>query len=119
MLASPLWPGLLALALAVAFALGGRRRPAILCAGVAAVCVLAMTPLVGNVMIGWLERPYATARADCDGGDAIVVLAGGFDRDARGPDDYDALSDASVRRLVRALVLLREKPTRRLVVAGG
>jgi uncharacterized SAM-binding protein YcdF (DUF218 family) len=118
-LASPLWPALLAGALAIAFALAGRRRVAAWCAAFAFACVLAMTPLVGNALLGWLEAPYAGPVPACDGGDHVVVLAGGFERAARAPDDHDALSDASVRRLVRAITLARASPARRLVVTGG
>lgn len=119
MLASPLWLALLAGALALALALAGRRRLAVAFAALAGACVVAMTPLFGNALLGWLEAPYEEPRRDCDGGDEVVVLAGGFERAARAPDDYDALSDASVRRLVRALALQREAPARRLVVTGG
>lgn len=119
MLASPLWLALLTGALAVALALAGRRRLAISFAALAGACVVAMTPLFGNALLGWLESPYEQAQPGCDGGDEVVVLAGGFERAPRTPDDYDALSDASVRRLVRALALRREAPSRRLVVTGG
>ncbi|MGV8940235.1 MAG: YdcF family protein [Lysobacter sp.] len=99
------------------------QRPRVLhvaSAVVAVVAVSAMTPLVANLLVGWLERP-AVQSAACavEPPRVAVVMAGGVD--AADPDDADvsALGITSRRRMERAVTWLRAEPGRRLVVAGG
>lgn len=100
-----------------------RRRARTLCVVsgvVAVVAVAAMTPLVANLLVGWLERPaLQSAACAVTPPDIAVVLAGGVD--AADPEDADisALGITSRRRMERAVAWWGAKPGRRLVVAGG
>lgn len=107
------------------FAVGAllpRRRRWLLVLGGAgmAVSVLAMTPVVANRLVGWLEAmPTQPAACAVRPPDVAVVLAGGVDRFARSEDDVSVLSIGSRRRAEKALGWWLERPGRTLVVAGG
>lgn len=99
-----------------------RRRAWLLMLGGAgmAVSVLAMTPVVANLLVGWLEEmPEQPAACAVRPPDVAVVLAGGVDRFARSEEDVSVLSIGSRRRAEKALGWWREQPGRELVVAGG
>src|SRR5690606_519955 len=82
--------------------------------------VLAMTPVFANRLVGWLEAAPVQPRAcETRSPDVAIVLAGGVDRFARSEEDLSVLSISSRRRAEKALGWWREKPGRRLVVAGG
>jgi uncharacterized SAM-binding protein YcdF (DUF218 family) len=87
---------------------------------VAVVAVAAMTPLVANLLVGWLERPVMQS-AGCANTppDIAVVLAGGVDAAYPEEADISALGITSRRRMERAVAWWDAKPGRRLVVAGG
>src|SRR5690606_246973 len=107
------------------FALGAllpRRRKWLLWIGGAGIAgsVLAMTPVFANRLVGWLEAAPGQPRAcETRSPDVAIVLAGGVDRFARSEEDLSVLSISSRRRAEKALGWWREKPGRRLVVAGG
>lgn len=88
--------------------------------GIALVAVMAMTPMVANTLVGYLERPLPAA-----GGCArqppttVVVLAGGRDRTPRAVDDFSGLNAASRRRMDRGVAYWRADTRRVVVVAGG
>lgn len=85
-----------------------------------AVALLAMTPAVANLLVGWLERaPGQPATCIERPPDVAVVLAGGIDGPARSEDDIPVLGIASRRRADAALAWWRAGPGRQLVVAGG
>jgi len=86
-----------------------------------AVCILAwasMTPAVANFFVGRIEARAEPRPGDCESPpDAIVLLAGGFAREPRAPDDWQALNLETVQRVL-ALVE-RDDPARPLLIAGG
>ncbi len=121
-LLSPLSWLLLALLVAC---LGLWRRPSDrwllrICIAVAAVAVLAMTPLAANALVGWLEAPQPTDRACTSSPPQLaVVLAGGVDSVPAHVADLSALGITSRRRVERAAAWWRERSGRSLIVAGG
>lgn len=89
------------------------------CLAFATVAVAATTPLVGNGLLAWLERPVP-ADADCTvPPSTVVVVAGGLDRPPRDAGDFGVLSSASQRRLEAGVQYWREHAGRRLVLTGG
>ncbi len=120
-LLSPLSWLLIVLLLAVpAWRLRASRRWLWLgCLTLAVIAVAAMTPLVANGLLAWLERPV-TADADCASPPStVVVVAGGLDRPPRDAGDFSVLSSASQRRLEKGVQYWREDAGRRLVLTGG
>lgn len=120
-LLSPLSWLLIVLLLAVpAWRLRASRRWLWLgCVTLAVVAVIAMTPLVANGLLAWLERPVA-ADADCAlPPSTVVVVAGGLDRSPRDAGDFSVLSSASQRRLEKGVQYWRAGAGRRLVLTGG
>lgn len=105
------------------FALRARRRWPL---GFAGCLLLGLAGLVGamplgaNLLVGPLEAD-ADAEPGCSAAApmTIVVLAGGADRAPLGPDDFAALSLASLRRLVAAAALWHEQPGRTLIISGA
>ena len=90
------------------------------CVGVAGVAVLAMTPWIANLLVGWLETPSAEP-AWCRRSPpaTAVVLAGAVDVAPRHGGDFGALNIESRRRVERAAAWWHERPGRSLVMAGG
>jgi uncharacterized SAM-binding protein YcdF (DUF218 family) len=80
----------------------------------------AMTPLVANALLAFLEQPVA-GRADCRSSPPalVVVLAGGVDRLPRTRDDFGVLNLASRRRVERGVQRWRERGDTQLVLVGG
>lgn len=119
---SPLtWLLVAVLAACLLLRLGKRRRLALqACAVVATASVVAMTPLVANVLLGNLENAAAGA-SDCGTPmpTTAVVLAGGLSGKASGPDDLVVLGLASRRRLDRAVAWWHEGSGRHLIMSGG
>ncbi|MBN8727794.1 MAG: YdcF family protein [Xanthomonadales bacterium] len=118
-LLSPLGFGLL---VALLLALGGRRLPWWLRrAAVAALlaCVLLVTPLGANALVALLERQVPGPEACNTAPKVVVVLAGGFDFPPRNESDTEALTPASLRRLLAGVALWRRLPQAGLVLAGG
>ncbi|MEG3192358.1 YdcF family protein [Lysobacter sp. D1-1-M9] len=100
-----------------------RSRAKWLAAGCLALAVaawLAMTPLVANSLLDYLERPVA-GPATCltDPPSTVVVLAGGVDRPPQGRADFAVLNLASRRRIERGVQYWREREGRQVVVTGG
>lgn len=119
---SPLSWLLLAIVVFVLGAVLPWRRKWLLCIGGAGmvVSVLVMTPVVANRLVGWLEEmPEQPQACTMRPPDVAIVLAGGVDRFARSEEDVSVLSIDSRRRAEKALGWWRERPGRRLVVAGG
>lgn len=94
----------------------------LLCAGigVAVVAILAMTPLVANALVGWLETRQPTVLACVSSPPQVaVVLAGGVDAEPTAPSDLAALGITSRRRVERAIAWWHERPGRSLIMSGG
>lgn len=86
----------------------------------AAVAVVAMTPMVANALVGWLETRHVAAEACATSPPTVaVVLAGGVDAAPTGPTDLPALAITSRRRVERAVAWWHERPGRSLIIAGG
>lgn len=119
-LLSPLGAGLL---LALLLWLLRRRLPRwALWSGFALelLCYALMTPLGANALVGAIEaRAPRPSQCPAPRPATIVVLAGGMEHAALGPDDASVLSTASVRRLLAAVDLWRATPGATLVVSGG
>lgn len=112
------------LLLAALFAcLAGRRRGRWLqcgCAVVAGISLIAMTPMVANLLVGWLEAPRALpAHCRSSPPGIAVVLAGAVDIAPKDADDFPALNLASRRRVERAVAWWRAAPGRSLIISGG
>lgn len=90
------------------------------CMAVAAVGIVAMTPLMANVLVGWLETPRP-AEAGCitSPPPLAVVLAGGVDARPAGPAQLSALGITSRRRVERAVAWWQQQPGRSLIMSGG
>lgn len=91
---------------------------------VAALCLwwLGATPLTASWALGALERIASAEAAACapPASDArFVVLAGGLRAQPRSAQDVGALSDASLRRTIAAVRLVREFPDSRMLISGG
>lgn len=121
-LISPLSWLLLALLLA---SLASRFRPRArwplrTCAVVAAVAVFAMTPLMANSVLAYLERPAPLA-PECrtNPPSIVVVLGGGLDRTPGDARQYSVLNLASRRRLDGGLRYWQADPRRQIVLSGG
>lgn len=103
--------------------LAGAARPRLRrLAGIAALASLAlMTPWGAYLLAGALELRAASLAASCEGPppQVIVVLGGGLARPAAGPDDLQALSPHSLRRVLAAWQLWLKHPDRKVVIAGG
>jgi uncharacterized SAM-binding protein YcdF (DUF218 family) len=118
-LLSPLGLGVAAALLLV---LGHRRLPRWLRhAGLVAllVCILLVTPLGANALVAVLERQVPDAGRCTSAPRTVVVLAGGFDFEPRNAGDAEALTSASLRRLLAGVALWRRMPDAELVLAGG
>lgn len=88
--------------------------------GVAAIAVLAMTPMTANALIGWLEtQPPAAERCVSSPPQVAVVLAGGVDTVPTNQSDLAALGITSRRRVERAVSWWHEQPGRSLILSGG
>lgn len=86
----------------------------------AAVAVLAMTPMVANALVSWLESQHATAATCATSPPAVaVVLAGGVDTVPTDVADLPALAITSRRRIERAVEWWHQRPGRTLIIAGG
>lgn len=121
-LLSPLtWLLLGLLSAAAGFGMRGRGRWLVRASLVVVVlAVLAMTPLVGNGLIGWLEaQPPIPTRCVASPPHVAVVLAGGVDTVPTGPADLASLGITSRRRVERAVEWWRERPGRALIMSGG
>ena len=111
------------LLLAFVLALSWRRLPrGLRVAGVVIEIVLLflMAPIGANVLVRTVESQAPSASA-CTAPvpTTIVLLDGGTDRRPHGPDDFAALSDSSLHRLLAAVSLWRRTPNARLVISGG
>jgi uncharacterized SAM-binding protein YcdF (DUF218 family) len=76
------------------------------------------TPLVGNVLVGAIERAAPASDAACPAGEAVVLLSGGLARPPRDAEDFAALTPRTLERIGG----LRRRPewhARPLVIAGG
>ena len=100
----------------------GRRRKRVLIGGIAlaAVSILAMTPLVANFLLRVLERT-ATTPEHCRHAmpDLAVVMAGGVDGMPASAAEFSKLTLASRRRAEQAAGWWREEPHRKLLISGG
>lgn len=112
-----------ALLLAVLLVLSWRRLPRIArIVGVLAevVILLAMAPVGANLLVQSVEsRVPPSQSCVAPRPTTIVVLSGGIDRRPRSPQDFTALSESSLHRLLAAVALWRQTPGARLVIAGG
>jgi uncharacterized SAM-binding protein YcdF (DUF218 family) len=80
--------------------------------------VAGMTPIVANALLLTLEGQADPVPGECDGVQAVVLLAGGTHRPAGNVDDFSSLTFSSLQR---ALLYLDRghDPELPLVVAGG
>jgi len=118
-LLSPLGPGLL---VALLLAAVGRRLPGWLRRAAVIVllgCVMLTTPLGANALVALLERQVQAAPACHAAPHTVVVLAGGFDSEPVDDRDWQALSAASLKRLLAGVALWRQVPGGELVLVGG
>ena len=90
------------------------------CTVVVAVAIAAMTPLVANALVGWLEAPRP-AESSCitSPPPLAVVLAGGVDARPAGQAQLSALGITSRRRVERAVAWWQQRPGRVLIMSGG
>ena len=87
--------------------------------GVALICFVLLTPFGANALVDSLES-RVPAVPDCPAApQVIVVLAGGFDAEPDGDGDSEALTAASLRRLLAGIALWRRMPEAQLVLTGG
>ena len=90
------------------------------CIAVAAIAILAMTPLAANGLIGWLEtQAPTTAICVTDPPLVGVVLAGSVDAAPNDEADLPALGITSRRRVERAVAWWQDRPGRSLIMSGG
>lgn len=96
-----------------------RLRGWILFAGMAlaAVSVLAMTPLFANPLLRMLETDTVACLNPPP--TLAIVLAGGVDGPPAAANDFSRLTLASRRRAERAVAWWREQPGRKLLISGG
>lgn len=90
------------------------------CVMLAAIALVAMSPLVANSLLAYLERPIA-AEPDCRTSppSAVVVLAGGVDRWPRNDADFAVLNLASRRRVERGVRYWSERGGTQVLMSGG
>lgn len=76
------------------------------------------TPLVGNVLVGAIERGAGPPGAACAGAEAVVLLSGGLARPPRDDEDFAALTPRTLERVAGLMARAgwRDRP---LIVAGG
>lgn len=121
-LCSPLTWLLVATVLGTIACLGGKRAAWLrrACVALAAVALIAMSPLVANSLLAFLERPVASG-PDCRASppSAVVVLAGGVDRWPTNEADFAVLNLASRRRVERGVRYWRERDGSQVVMTGG
>ena len=80
--------------------------------------VLLCCPLGANILVHWVE-----SRVSAQCGDAppptIVLLAAGLQRQPDSADDFVALEEINIDRILAAIALWRRTPDATLVIAGG
>lgn len=88
--------------------------------GLEVLLLLLIAPVGANLLVAMVES-RVPASADCKlpGPDTIMVLSGGTDRRPQSPQDFSALSEASLHRLFAGVALWRRLPDAHLVIAGG
>lgn len=79
---------------------------------------LLATPLAGNTLIGFLEKPFQ-ARQHCEDADALIVMAGGIRGRAYDNNDFLQLHNASLRRAMAGAAWLNNHPTIPAYIVGG
>jgi uncharacterized SAM-binding protein YcdF (DUF218 family) len=84
------------------------------------LCLLLMTPLGANLLVGWLEAT-GTAPAAClaERARPLVMLTGGLDRPASNAQDFAALTEVSLHRVMALWASGEVLPNRAVVVSGG
>lgn len=87
--------------------------------GLAALALMAMTPLGANTLLGPLERPVAADPGCVASPPVAIVLGGGLEGWPHGDSDFQALNLASRRRVDSAVAWWREDTRRTLVLQGG
>ncbi len=97
-----------------------RRWMLVVCGGLAAFSIFAMTPMFANTLLYWLESESATSDfCTTSPPDTAVVLAGGLDRLPKHAREFSVINIASRRRAELASEWWSAKPGRKLVFAGG
>ena len=90
------------------------------CIALAAIGIAAMTPLVANALLGWLETPQpADAYCATSPPPLAVVLAGGVDARPAAAAQLSALGIISRRRVERAVAWQQQRLGRVLIMSGG
>ena len=124
LLVTPYW--LLGFALmaltALAFAHDGGRLLRRASAAVLCLWWLGATPLTASWALRALERAAAAEAASCAPPAAhawFIVLAGGLRSQPSSAQDVNALSAASLRRIIAAARLARSVPDSHLLISGG
>jgi len=117
-LLSPLGFGLL---VALILLLAWRRLPRLvrLLLVLAELLMLVLCcPVGANVLVQWVEsRVEAPCAAPAPS--TIVLLAAGLQREPANADDFVALEEINVDRILAAIALWRRTPDATLVIAGG
>ncbi len=75
-------------------------------------------PVGANVLVKWVESRVEARCADPMPG-TLVLLAAGLQREPAAKDDFAALEEINIDRLLAALALWRRNPDTTLVIAGG
>ncbi len=87
-----------------------------------AAYVIVSDPLLANLALGHLEDEATRLQAQCPpppAGSVLIVLAGGLRTTPRGPQDFDSLSSASLRRLLAAVHIAQHVDPSALWISGG
>ncbi len=121
---SPLGLGLLCLALRWACHGQDRARWAqaakLATEALLGLCLVLMTPLGANLLVGWLEAPGdAPAACLAERERPLVLLTGGLDQAASNAQDFAALTEVSLRRTMALWATGEVLPGRSVVVSGG
>jgi uncharacterized SAM-binding protein YcdF (DUF218 family) len=118
---SPLGLGLLCLGLRWGLLRSGAGRwGTIWTWPVLGLCLVMMTPLGANLLVLQLEghsRPLA--RCTSDGSRPLILLTGGLDRPAQNEQDFAALTEVSLRRVMDLWASGQVKVTQSVLVSGG
>lgn len=78
---------------------------------------LGSTPLVANLLAGAIESRADAHDGECERLDAVVLLAGGLQREPRDARDVQALNPETQQRVMAFVE--RDRPALPLVLAGG
>ncbi len=98
----------------------GQRAALVLTAGLTLAYFVLAAPLGANALVHALESQAGEPNGcQLTPGAVVIVLAGGVRGRPQREDDFERLSQASVRRLFAGVRLALGEPASRLIVSGG